>query len=62
MTNNTENYNDEPVYYCAKCLSLRILTDETTGDYCPDCGSTDIQQAHITVWEKLYKELHSSKH
>lgn len=52
------DYNDEPVFYCKSCLSLRVKT-VTSGlnlDYCDECGSTDIEQAHIEEWKKLYKE------
>ena len=51
------DYNDIPVYFCAKCLSLAILHDNVYGDYCRDCGSLDIRKAHIYDWEKLHKDL-----
>lgn len=47
------NYNDIPVYYCRKCLSLLIKQDSVYGDYCPECGGFDIGQAHIEDWLKL---------
>lgn len=35
-------YNSEPVHYCPRCLSLRIMRiigiDDL--DYCDDCGCT----------------------
>ena len=56
-----EEYNDIPVLYCGRCLSLRVMNDEVMGDYCPDCGSTDIREAHIEEWEKLVKEKNQDK-
>lgn len=50
-------YNDEPVFYCKSCLSLKIKT-VAAGldlDYCDDCGSTDIDKTHIDNWRNLYK-------
>ena len=55
QADNTE-YNDIPVFYCRRCLSLRILTDSEFGDYCGQCGSTNIGQIHIEEWETLQKE------
>lgn len=54
---NSEEYNNEPVFYCKNCLSLKIKT-VTAGldlDYCEECGGTDIKQAHIEEWRTLYK-------
>lgn len=48
-----EEYNDEPVVYCARCHSLRILRFGTTDlSYCDECGSTDMITAHITEYLK----------
>ena len=55
---DSSNYNDEPVFYCKSCLSLAVKT-VASGldlDYCDECGSTDIEQAHIEDWRRLYKE------
>lgn len=54
-----EQYNNEPVHYCAYCLSLKIKTvaGGSLGlDCCDECGGTDIQTTHIEVWQKMYKE------
>lgn len=50
-----EDYNNEPVYYCTQCLSLKI---KIVGgfNFCDDCGSTSIATAHIEDWENQYKE------
>lgn len=55
---DSSNYNDEPVFYCKSCLSLKIKT-VASGldlDYCDECGSTDIGQTDIETWRRLYKE------
>lgn len=53
-----KEFNDEPVFYCKNCLSLKIKT--VTGmielDYCDDCGSTDISKTDIETWRQLYKD------
>lgn len=54
-TSMTEDYNLEPVHYCEKCLSLRIMALDGN-DYCDICGSTDIEITTINNWEKLYKD------
>lgn len=50
-------YNAEPVYYCAKCLSLRIrdISGIPDTDYCDSCGCTNIQQTQIEEWEVMFK-------
>lgn len=48
--------DDEPVYYCRSCHSLKILVNEHLasegwdGAYCGDCSSTDIGQTSIEDW------------
>lgn len=51
-----EEYNNEPVYYCNECLSLRIKTVISNSDleYCDKCGGTDIRTAHIDDWRQKY--------
>lgn len=56
-----EEYNNEPVYYCKDCMSLRIRTIEGT-DYCDKCGSTNIEQTHISEWENLYARKYSDNY
>lgn len=51
-------YDDEPVYYCKRCLSLNIkqmplLPDQ---DYCEECGATLIGQTDIETWKEKYRE------
>lgn len=51
------DYNKEPVYYCTKCLSLRIRDVEGMDDatYCDKCCATDVAQCTIEEWDSLYK-------
>lgn len=53
-----EDYNDDPVFFCKSCLSLKIKTVAIGSDldYCDECGSTDIEQTHIEDWSKMYRE------
>lgn len=51
------DFNDIPVEYCTKCLSLRIINYQgRVKSYCDECGSTDTNKGHIDDWEKLYKQ------
>jgi hypothetical protein len=47
-----EEYNNEPVYYCKQCLSLKIRDVEhiDNSEYCDDCGYTDIGETTIDKW------------
>lgn len=53
-----KEFNDEPVFYCKNCLSLKIKTVPSMIelDYCDDCGSTDISKTDIETWRQLYKD------
>lgn len=55
-----EDYNEEPVFFCKSCLSLKIKTVAIGSDldYCDECGSTDIGESHIEEWSRLYRERH----
>lgn len=58
MDNTREQqYNDEPVFYCKDCLSLRIRTvaEGSDLDFCDKCGSTNIEQTNIEEWQKMHK-------
>lgn len=52
-----EEYNEEQVFYCNNCLSLKIrdVAHIENSEYCEDCGSTDIRTTNIEDWEALYK-------
>jgi len=50
-----EDYNKEPVHYCASCLSLKVKNlDDIKLVICEDCGNTDIKKAGIDSWNMLY--------
>ena len=51
-------YNEEPVHYCKRCLSLNIKVDENDDEFCEDCTSTNIGKMDIFTWEKLYKDMY----
>jgi hypothetical protein len=59
-----QKYNDEPVFYCKNCLSLRIrfIPVMQDSDYCDECGCTDIKEAKVEDWEKLYIEKYGHKY
>lgn len=56
-------YDSIPVYYCTQCLSLRILGVQGSKDmnFCDECNSTNIAQANIFEWEKLYQQKYGYK-
>ena len=56
-TEQNNEYNDEPVYYCGCCHSLAITPPDESladdgwdGSYCLNCGSTEIKVATIFQW------------
>lgn len=56
------DYDSEPVTYCARCYSLKIKHEDALDlDCCADCGGTDILEAPIEVWEKLYERRYGHK-
>lgn len=52
-------YNEDPVYYCKRCLSLNIRVDDNGEEFCEDCTSTNIAKTNIFKWEKLYKQKYN---
>ena len=61
MSRKKIEYNDIPVLYCSRCLSLLIMEDEVLGDYCHECGCTDISSAYIWEWEEEYEKKFGHK-
>lgn len=59
MDENKE-YNEEPVFYCKSCLSLKIINNDI--DYCDTCGSTDTSKVSIEQWQELYKKRYGRKY
>ena len=56
------DYNNEPVYFCASCLSLSVMNYTGIVDcYCGHCTSTRIIVGNIYQWEKLYEEKYGHK-
>lgn len=57
-----DEYNSEPVFFCANCYSLKIGQEEHLGDYCMDCGSTNTKESSIEEWEKLYERRYGHQY
>ena len=56
------DYDSEPVKYCARCYSLKVKYEEALdSEYCAECGSTDILEAPIEEWEKKYERRNGHK-
>lgn len=57
-------YNDIPVHYCERCLSLKIrfVQGLNNSEYCDDCGSTVVNTAHIEQWRQLFKDKYGYDH
>lgn len=51
-------YDEEPVYYCKRCLSLNIRQMPILNhqDYCGECGSAEVGYVDIEEWNRLYEE------
>ena len=59
---NYEDYDSEPVKYCARCYSLKIkYEDALDSECCAECGSTDILEAPVDEWEKKYERRYGHK-
>ena len=53
-------YDEDPVYYCKDCMSLRIK--RVAGqDYCDECGNADIGKMDIEDWLKAKEERYGRK-
>jgi hypothetical protein len=60
--NDNKSYDSEPVAYCARCYSLKIMhEDAVDADCCMECGSTEISTTSIGNWERLYEERYGHK-
>lgn len=57
-----QDYDSEPVKYCARCYSLKIKYEESIdSECCGDCGSSDILEAPIKEWERRYERKYGHK-
>ena len=64
MPENREinDYDAEPVRYCARCYSLKVKYEESLdSEYCADCGCSDILEAPFEVWEQKYEKRYGHK-
>ena len=55
--------NNEPVYYCKKCLSLHIQIigqPEDDNSVCVKCNRTDIGITDIFTWREMWKEKYEN--
>jgi hypothetical protein len=68
-----KDYNDVPVAYCTKCISLKVVIltgmkgidrDQFKGpiDYCENCGNTDIKETHIENFKLKYEKFYGKDH
>lgn len=60
-THTKAEYNEEEVYYCLNCLSLRVVNISDL-DYCDKCGSIDIRHCNIKEWEEKYIKKYGHKY
>ena len=57
-----QEIDDDLVYYCRSCHSLKIMIDEDLADelwdgsYCGDCQSTDIGTCTMEEWLAVEEE------
>lgn len=56
--NREESYDDEPVYYCKRCLSLNIrqMPCVKDQDYCGECWASEVGTASIEEWKEMYRK------
>lgn len=55
-------YDSEPVKFCTKCLSLKVLYEDIRDiEYCGECGCTDVEEAPLDVWEQKYEKKYGHK-
>lgn len=58
-----KDYDSEPVTYCSKCYSLKIIhEDAIDSDCCGDCGCSDMKTSSIGEWEKLFENRYGHKY
>lgn len=57
-----KEYDSEPVVYCSKCYSLKIVhEDAIDSDCCGECGCPDLKTLSFEEWEKLYAKRYGHK-
>ena len=50
-----EQYNNTPLCFCRKCLSISIYSEDSL-EFCLDCGGTDLAESGIDNWKRLFYE------
>jgi hypothetical protein len=48
-----KTYDDVPVAFCSKCLSLKVLVTSENEDYCDNCGGTEVEYTDIKTWSDM---------
>lgn len=57
------DYDSEPIFYCATCLSLKIKHEDAIDyDCCCECGCTNIAESTVDEWEKKYESKYGHKY
>ena len=51
-----KEYDEEPVYYCSNCLSLKIINLTDNQCFCDICGNMDIESTDIDTWQEMYRK------
>lgn len=64
MNQSTNKYDEEPVFYCTRCLSLSVMADKKGRLFCSKCGAQAdrIDVCHIEKWEQLYRRVFGCSH
>lgn len=58
-----KDFNSDPVIFCSKCYSLKIIHEDTVNsDCCGECGCSDLSTSTIDEWEKLYKNRYGHRY
>lgn len=55
MSISKEEFNSEPVYYCSECLSLSIVSADSSVSFCTECGCAMVEKDSVEQWENKYR-------
>lgn len=52
------SYDEEPLFYCSKCLSIKIVDDKNGVMVCGSCGAgpRHIDVTSLEKWDLLYRK------
>lgn len=57
MCYSKKEYQDEPVFYCVNCLSLKIKElNNSKLHVCLECGTPKQEETSYDEWNQLYVE------